>query len=93
VHLGEAFELRRGAAWRLVAESFLTPDGGPVFALRNTMREAFGLAGEHIGGTLKVPAGGAEGRRVKLGEHLLICDTADSLVARIALFPPDAAPS
>ena len=86
---GDAFALRRGDAWHLIAETFLTHSEpiAPALALRNHMQEAFGVTGA-LAPPRQVPPGAAEGWRVRHGEHLLIRDAAENLVASIALDTP-----
>ena len=86
---GDAFALRRGDAWHLIAETFLTHSEpiAPALALRNRMQEAFGVT-HALAPPRQVPPGGAEGWRLQHGEHLLIRDAAENLVASIALDRP-----
>ena len=75
--------------WHLIAETFLTHSEpiAPALALRNRMQEAFGVT-HALAPPRQVPPGGAEGWRLQHGEHLLIRDAAENLVASIALDRP-----
>ena len=59
----------------------------PALALRNRMQEAFGVT-HALAPPRQVPPGGAEGWRLQHGEHLLLRDAADNLVASLALDKP-----
>ena len=86
---GDAFALRRGDAWHLIAETFLTHSEpvAPALALRSRMQEAFSVT-HALAPPRQVPPGGAEGWRLQHGEHLLLRDAADNLVASLALDKP-----
>ena len=86
---GDAFALRRGDAWHLIAETFLTHSEpvAPALALRSRVQEAFSVT-HALAPPRQVPPGGAEGWRLQHGEHLLLRDAADNLVASLALDKP-----
>ena len=73
----------------MLSQTFLTHSEpiAPALALRNRMQEAFGVTGA-LAPPRQVPPGAAEGWRVRHGEHLLIRDAAENLVASIALDTP-----
>ena len=80
---------RVGDAWHLIAETFLTHSEpvAPALALRSRMQEAFSVT-HALAPPRQVPPGGAEGWRLQHGEHLLLRDAAENLVASLALDKP-----
>lgn len=70
-------------------ETFLTHSEpvAPALALRSRMQEAFSVT-HALAPPRQVPPGGAEGWRLQHGEHLLLRDAADNLVASLALDKP-----
>ena len=75
--------------WHLIAETFLTHSEpvAPALALRSRMQEAFSVT-HALAPPRQVPPGGAEGWRLQHGEHLLLRDAAENLVASLALDKP-----
>ena len=73
----------------IIAETFLTHSEpvAPALALRSRMQEAFSVT-HALAPPRQVPPGGAEGWRLQHGEHLLLRDAADNLVASLALDKP-----
>ena len=73
----------------MLSQTFLTHSEpiAPALALRNRMQEAFGVT-HALAPPRQVPPGGPEGWRLQHGEHLLIRDAAENLVASIALDRP-----